>query len=86
MTYYSNMRGGVTPNIYSTNFGTTYAPEFVTKQEHKEMLDRITEIEKRLFILQSNRYLEEKYPALKEAYEAYKLIEGLIEHENQKTT
>lgn len=39
---------------------------------------RLTEIEKRLLILIPDVKLMEKYPSLKEAYEAYKIIEQLL--------
>ena len=51
---------------------------FITTSEHKKLQDRVEEIEKRLAILQPNETLQEKYPALQEAYDAYKIIEKLV--------
>jgi hypothetical protein len=49
----------------------------------KKLSERIQELEKRLLVLHPNEGLHEKYPALKEAYEAYQIIEKLI-NGNQK--
>lgn len=46
--------------------------------EHNTLLKRVEELEKRLLIIPPNEALQEKYPALKEAYEAYKIIEKLV--------
>jgi hypothetical protein len=44
----------------------------------KRLIDRVMELEKRLLVLHPNEALHEKYPALKEAYDAYLMIERLI--------
>lgn len=44
-----------------------------------DLLSRIEKIEKQLSILRPNIELHDKYPALKQAYEDYKIIERLID-------
>jgi len=51
---------------------------FVRAEEYEKLLGRVQEIEKRLAILQPNETLQEKYPVLQEAYDAYKIIEKLV--------
>ena len=46
-------------------------------------MDRMAKIEERLAILEPNQELQDKYPALQEAYEAYKIIEKLV-HDPKK--
>lgn len=58
--------------------GTGYYSDSPTKSDHEMLLKRIEEIEKRLFILQPNQELQDKYPGLKEAYEAYRIIEKMV--------
>ena len=60
----------------------TWAPVF-TESDHQILLKRIEAIEARLAIIEPNRVLQDKYPALQEAYEAYKIIERLV---NDKKT
>ncbi len=50
----------------------------IRKEDIIKLQDRLEEIEKRLLILRPNIEKMEKYAALKEAYEAYKIIDGLI--------
>jgi hypothetical protein len=42
------------------------------------LCNRIAELEKRLLVLHPNGELHEKYPALKEAYDTYLIIEKLV--------
>lgn len=49
-----------------------------TETQYQEILKRISTIEERLLILIPNEELQTKFPALKDAYEAYKVIEALI--------
>jgi len=44
----------------------------------RDVLRRLVEVEKRLAILEPNQELHEKFPALQEAYDHYKLIEKLV--------
>lgn len=54
--------------------------------ELKIINKRLEEIEKRLHILtKPDQDLMDKYPALKEAYDAYKLIEKLIGENNESS-
>ena len=46
------------------------------------VLERIETIEERLAIIVPNEILHDKYPALKEAYDAYKLIEQLVKDQH----
>jgi D-mannonate dehydratase len=50
----------------------------------RELLSRIKDIEQRLAIVVPGEELHNKYPALKEAYDHYKLIEALVYNENGK--
>jgi folate-dependent phosphoribosylglycinamide formyltransferase PurN len=51
-------------------------------QEDLELLqNRVKELEHRLCVLFPNDELHEKYPALKEAYEAYLIVERLVNNE-----
>lgn len=43
-----------------------------------ELAERIVDLEKRVSLLQPNLERIEKYPALKESYEAYKILDNLI--------
>ena len=53
-------------------------PDGPTAMEYEALLQRVIEIEKRLAILQPNETLQEKFPALQEAYEAYKIVEKIV--------
>jgi hypothetical protein len=44
-----------------------------------QVKNRLDAIEKRLLILQPQFELHEKYPALKEAYEAYQTIAAIVD-------
>ncbi len=48
-----------------------------------KLKEQINAIEDRLMILRPNEVLQEKYPALKEAYEHYKLVERLVNENHQ---
>ena len=69
------------PGVFTANTGTTtYSPIF-TESDYQILLKRIEAIEARLAIIEPNQVLQDKYPALQEAYEAYKIIEKLIVYE-----
>lgn len=53
-------------------------------KDFQDMTKRIEKIEERLSILRPNEELHEKYPALREAYEHYMLIEKLVNDQNLK--
>jgi len=61
---------------YTTAFNPTY------NNQLEEIDKRVSAIEDRLAILRINETLHEKYPALKEAYEHYKLIEKLVKEQS----
>lgn len=50
----------------------------LTNAEYDKLTARVVALEKRLAILQPNETMQEKYPALQEAYDAYKIIEKLV--------
>jgi hypothetical protein len=50
----------------------------VMSDELKDTNERLDRIEGQLLILRVDQALHEKYPALKEAYEHYKLIEKMV--------
>ena len=59
--------------------GTYVFPDLNAKQTDLHKIEnRLIEIEKRLLILHPDFEQMEKYASLKEAYEAYKIIEKLI--------
>jgi hypothetical protein len=51
-----------------------------------EVKERVSAIEDRLAILRPDKELEAKYPALKEAYDHYKLIEKLVREQSKNGT
>ena len=61
------------------SIGATYITGTFTSQSDSQiLLKRIEAIEERLAILEPNQELQEKYPSLQEAYDAYKIIEKLV--------
>jgi hypothetical protein len=89
-SYVPTTAGGATGQILTTNSTHTHIinsavnTEWTTPNEAelKTIDRRLEEIEKRLHILtKPNQELLDKYPALKEAYDHYKLIEKLIGEE-----
>lgn len=71
--------GSVLPGSVLTSGvnGTSWSPVF-TEFDHQKLLKRIEAIEARLAIIEPNQALQDKYPALQEAYDAYKIIERLV--------
>ena len=58
---------------------TTWASgTFNVPNNNDEILKRLDTIEAHLAILKVDEFLMENHPALKEAYEAYKIIEALL--------
>lgn len=65
--------------LTSTGTGTaTWTTSDYYTTYNVDINKRLDQIEARLLILQPAIELHEKYPALKEAYEHYKLIEKLV--------
>lgn len=65
-----------------TSTGTNFAwqdPGVYTTRAEIEIGRRLDKIEKQLLILKPSIELHEKYPALKEAYEAYLLVLKMVE-------
>ena len=52
-------------------------------KEFRELTERISGIEKRLAILRPNWELQARFPALQEAYDAYRLIEKMVDDQNK---
>lgn len=63
--------------------GTTISIDLLNNADFQKVQQRLTEIEKQLCILIPNELMQEKYPALQEAYDAYQLILKLVN--DQKT-
>jgi len=67
--------------------GTTYIStvdvNLKTNKDFEKLQDRIAGIEKRLAIVIPNEGLQERFPALQEAYEHYKLIEKLVNDQSK---
>lgn len=62
----------------NTSWLPTLELDLNANKDFQDLKVRISEIEKRLYILQPNKDLEEKFESLKEAYNTYKIIEGLL--------
>ncbi len=75
-TVQSNTYSGVMVNYNGAITSTIYG--YPNMDQFNKLTDRIDSIEKRLAILQPNETVQEKYPALQEAYDAYKIIEQLV--------
>lgn len=71
--------GTVLPGAILTagSTGASWGPIF-TEPDYQILLKRIEAIEARLAIIEPNQVLQDRYPALQEAYEAYKIIERLV--------
>ena len=67
-------------SLYVTSIGASGATwtSHTTNAEYDKLAARVEALEKRLAILQPNETMQEKYPALQEAYDAYKIIEKLV--------
>lgn len=66
------------------SWASTYnSPGLPTAAEFVDMLDRMERIEDRLAILIPNDDLQKRFPALQEAYDAYKMIEKLVQDSNK---
>lgn len=65
--------------IYSSDVYASHA-------DMQKLKGRLDGIEDRLAILRVDEELQKKYPALQEAYEAYKIIENLVRDKNDIST
>jgi hypothetical protein len=69
-------------NSASKNYiDTTWAAGSLDLSQCKEIIEiqnQLAKIEQQLCILKPDEHLQEKYPALKEAYDAYQLILKLV--------
>ena len=65
----SNVSGGASSTTWTT---------YPSKTDYEKLEARVIALEERFAILQPNETMQEKYPALREAYEAYKIIEKLV--------
>jgi len=55
----------------------------LNKERHEEIIEHLTALEERLLILQNNIEKHEKYSALKDLYDQYKMIEALIGQDDE---
>lgn len=69
---------GVGNTVHTAGFDLLANEDFI------KLRDRISRIEQRLLILEPNTELQEKFPALQEAYDHYKVIEKLVNQNKQK--
>ena len=83
---------GATLTMSPTGTGFTTIPSWTstynipgipTAAEFRDVLDRMERIENRLAILIPNDDLQKRFPALQEAYDAYKMIEKLVQDPNK---
>jgi hypothetical protein len=70
--------------ITKNSLDTWLHVDLPNNKDFQDMSKRIEKIEERLSILQPNEELHEKYPAFREAYEHYKLIEKLVNNQISK--
>lgn len=75
---------GFTAGTGLSTYGNTVELQLSESQEFQELKDRISAIEDQLLILRPDLEMQEKYPALKEAYDAYQLILKMVK-DNSKT-
>lgn len=77
----------INPNWTTTNLGHVSGTSY-TFPTTSDVIKRLETIEKQLLILNRRLDLEEKYPALKDAYEQYmfilKLVDGEPEDKDKK--
>lgn len=59
-------------------WGTSISVDLTNNPQYKELESRFNAMEKQLCILKANTILQEKYPALQEAYDAYQLVLKLV--------
>lgn len=59
-------------------WGTTIAVDLKNNPDFNDLKLRLTAIEEQLCILKPNEVMQEKYPALQEAYDAYQLILKIV--------
>jgi hypothetical protein len=73
-----------TTGIGTSTYGTGISVTLSNNPEFQDLVKKIEQIQKSLCILEPDFELHEKFPALKEAYEYYKLIEKLVYNEENK--
>lgn len=72
--------------ISPTNYTYTYNTPYASTDDINKLNERLDKLEQHLLTFKVDQLLMEKYPALKEAYESYKLIEALVKdgkHDNR---
>jgi hypothetical protein len=82
----SQLVGGAGITI-SSGFGndTTISVDLKNNKDFQELSSKIEAIEARLAILVPNMELQERFAALQEAYNHYKLIEKLVNDQIKQT-
>lgn len=68
----------------SGNYGSIVSVDLNKNAEFQDLKSKIEGIEKHLCILKPNETLQEKYPALQEAYDAYQLILKIVNDQNSE--
>jgi hypothetical protein len=86
MIYNKELIGGSGIGISSQQYWTEVSLNLRNNREFQDLQNRLTEIEEQLLILKPNEVLQAKYPALQEAYDAYKIIEKLVNDEVNNET
>lgn len=74
---------GFTAGLGLSTYGNTVELNLGNSPEFQVLKDRIAAIEDHLMILRPDIEMQEKYPALKEAYDAYQLILKMVK-DNRK--
>lgn len=65
-------------SMHSTATWSTLELDLENNKEFQELKTRISAIEDQMLILRPDVAMQEKYPALKEAYDAYQVILKLV--------
>lgn len=72
---------GSAPNVANVDANGQFSASPIFRDANGEeinIIEALKDIKKRLLILEPNFEAHERYPALKEAYEHYKLMEDLL--------
>jgi hypothetical protein len=67
------------PFTISTGAGIWDLADMPSGKELKKLMTRMEKIEDRLAILTPSQNLQDRFPALQEAYDSYKMIEKLVQ-------
>lgn len=76
--YYGNIYGSSGISISTGSFGSTISVDLKDNLDIQQLQQRLSKIEERLCILIPDVEMQQKYPALQEAYDAYQLILKMV--------